>query len=68
MTLVVDGRPPSRLSTVPYFWSDWYGKRIQFVGTAATDDVELLSGGPDSDRFVAAIWHGERLMGAGALA
>jgi len=53
--------------TVPYFWSDWYGQRIQFVGAAATDDVEFLSGEPDGDRFVAAIWRGERLIGAATL-
>ena len=53
--------------TVPYFWSDWYGQRIQFVGIAATEDVEFLSGAPDEDRFVAAVWQGDRLVGAATL-
>jgi NADPH-dependent 2,4-dienoyl-CoA reductase/sulfur reductase-like enzyme len=53
--------------TVPYFWSDWYGQRIQFVGIAATADVEFLSGAPDEDRFVAAVWRGDRLVGAATL-
>ena len=53
--------------TVPYFWSDWYGQRIQFVGIAATEDVEFVSGGPDEDRFVAALWQGDRLVGAATL-
>ena len=53
--------------TVPYFWSDWYGQRIQFVGIAATEDVEFVSGAPDEDRFVAAVWQGDRLVGAATL-
>ena len=53
--------------TVPYFWSDWYGQRIQFVGIAATEDVEFISGAPDEDRFVAAVWRGDRLVGAATL-
>ncbi|MEW2491295.1 FAD-dependent oxidoreductase [Streptomyces sp. NPDC048411] len=52
--------------TVPYFWSDWYGQRIQFVGIPG-DDVEFVSGAPDADRFTAAVWHGERLVGAATL-
>jgi NADPH-dependent 2,4-dienoyl-CoA reductase/sulfur reductase-like enzyme len=27
------------LEAVPYFWSDWYGHRIQFVGTPHADEV-----------------------------
>jgi NADPH-dependent 2,4-dienoyl-CoA reductase/sulfur reductase-like enzyme len=53
--------------TVPYFWSDWYGQRIQFVGIAATEDVEFISGAPDENRFVAAVWRGDRLVGAATL-
>lgn len=25
--------------TVPYFWSDWYGTRLQFVGVPDTDEI-----------------------------
>jgi hypothetical protein len=53
--------------TVPYFWSDWYGQRIQFVGTAATDDVEFVTGAPHEERFVAAVWQDDRLVGAATL-
>ncbi|MEU4361106.1 FAD-dependent oxidoreductase [Promicromonospora sp. NPDC023987] len=60
-----DAMTPYR--TVPYFWSDWYGQRIQFVGTGAGDDVEFVSGGPDEERFIAAVWQGDRLVGAAAL-
>jgi hypothetical protein len=27
------------LGPVPYFWSDWYGHRIQFVGTQHADEA-----------------------------
>lgn len=46
--------------TVPYFWSDWYGTRIQFVGVPE-GDVESVG---DGDRFVALYRHGDRLAGA----
>jgi NADPH-dependent 2,4-dienoyl-CoA reductase/sulfur reductase-like enzyme len=53
--------------TVPYFWSDWYGSRIQLVGTALADSVRFVSGGPDDEKFVALYRTGERLMGAATL-
>ncbi|MDR6174081.1 NADPH-dependent 2,4-dienoyl-CoA reductase/sulfur reductase-like enzyme [Nocardioides zeae] len=36
--------------TVPYFWSDWYGHRLQFVGTPRAEEArvvvdELATGG-----------------------
>jgi NADPH-dependent 2,4-dienoyl-CoA reductase/sulfur reductase-like enzyme len=53
--------------TVPYFWSDWYGNRIQFAGTALAESVCFASGGPDDDKFVALYRTGERLVGAATL-
>jgi NADPH-dependent 2,4-dienoyl-CoA reductase/sulfur reductase-like enzyme len=50
--------------TVPYFWSDWYGSRIQFVGVPAADDVLVVSGDVDEHRFVALYRTGDRLTGA----
>lgn len=50
--------------TVPYFWSDWYEQRIQFVGTTACDEVIFADGGPDDERFIAFYIRGERLVGA----
>ncbi|GAA1705868.1 FAD/NAD(P)-binding oxidoreductase [Microbacterium sediminicola] len=49
--------------TVPYFWSDWYGHRIQFVGVAS-GEVEFISGSPDDDRFVAIFVDGDRVIAA----
>jgi NADPH-dependent 2,4-dienoyl-CoA reductase/sulfur reductase-like enzyme len=53
--------------TVPYFWSDWYGSRIQFVGTATAERVVFVSGGPDDNRFVALFGNSDRLVGAATL-
>jgi len=52
---------------VPYFWSDWYGNRIQFVGTAAADSVDFVEGGPTEDRFVALFSREDRIVGAATL-
>lgn len=51
-------------STVPYFWSDWYAHRIQFVGVPGADEVRIVSGAADQDRFVALYRRGDRLTGA----
>jgi NADPH-dependent 2,4-dienoyl-CoA reductase/sulfur reductase-like enzyme len=54
--------------TVPYFWSDWYGKRIQFVGIAAdADEIVPVAGDLDGDSFVVLYRRGQRLSGALAL-
>ena len=46
---VAAARPPA-----PYFWSDQYGARLQFVGHRLPDDaVEIVEGDLDSRRFVA---------------
>lgn len=51
-------------STVPYFWSDWYGTRIQFVGVPRADEVRVVSGDPDAGKFAALYRRGDRLAGA----
>ncbi len=51
--------------TVPYFWSDWYDVRIQFVGSPEADEVRLVDGDPEGDsRWVALYRRGDRLIGA----
>jgi NADPH-dependent 2,4-dienoyl-CoA reductase/sulfur reductase-like enzyme len=50
--------------TVPYFWSDWYDTRIQFVGVPVADEVSVVTGDPDEGRFVALYRSGSRLAGA----
>lgn len=52
-------------STVPYFWSDWYDARIQFVGVPDADEAVLVDGDPDAGgRWVCLYRKGERLVGA----
>lgn len=50
--------------TVLYFWSDWYGSRIQFVGVPRADEIRVVSGSPEDGRFVALYRTGDRLTGA----
>ena len=51
--------------TVPYFWSDWYGSRIQFVGVPDAEEVLLVDGDVDNDdRWTALYRKGDRLVGA----
>lgn len=52
-------------ATVPYFWSDWYGSRIQFVGVPDADEVLLVDGDASrDDRWTALYRRGDRLVGA----
>lgn len=56
---------PSAYSTVPYFWSDWYGKRIQLVGvTSGADEVRTVAGDLDSESFLVLYRRGDRLVAA----
>lgn len=51
--------------TVPYFWSDWYDVRIQFVGSPDADEVLLVDGDPAAGgRWVALYRRDDRLIGA----
>ena len=51
--------------TVPYFWSDWYGSRIQFVGVPESEEVLVVAGDVDhDDRWTALYRQGDRLVGA----
>ncbi|MEQ0561005.1 FAD-dependent oxidoreductase [Amycolatopsis sp. NEAU-NG30] len=45
------------VATVPYFWSDWYGHRVQFVGTPHADEVVTTGD-------VTLYRRGERIVGA----
>jgi NADPH-dependent 2,4-dienoyl-CoA reductase/sulfur reductase-like enzyme len=61
----IDPGAAEAYSTVPYFWSDWYGKRIQMVGVAAgSDEVTVVAGDLEGDAFLVLYRHGDRLVGA----
>ena len=48
---------------VPYFWSDQYETKIQFVGRTG-DTVKVVHGSIDDPKFVAIYRRGDRLVGA----
>ncbi|WP_181776510.1 NAD(P)/FAD-dependent oxidoreductase [Amycolatopsis pittospori] len=49
-----------------YFWSDQYGRRIQFAGVA-TEDVRIVEGDVASKRFVATYHRDDALTGVFAM-
>ncbi|MFE2429312.1 NAD(P)/FAD-dependent oxidoreductase [Streptomyces sp. NPDC059373] len=58
---------PGRARTcevVPYFWSDWYDRKIQFAGVPDAEHVEVVSGDITERRFTALYRSGDRLTGA----
>lgn len=58
----------ARYQPTPYVWSDQLGTRLQVWGeVGSADEVVYLSGGPDSDEFVAASGSGGSLRGVVAL-
>lgn len=58
-----DQAPP--YEPVPYFWSDQHGVKIQFVGRAGPrDEIQMLEGTPEDEKFVAAYGRQGRLVGA----
>ncbi|PVZ10204.1 NAD(P)/FAD-dependent oxidoreductase [Actinomycetospora cinnamomea] len=61
----VDPASARPYETVPYFWSDWYDGRVQFVGIAAGDHVEVVAGDDaEGGPFTAIYRAGGRIVGA----
>lgn len=59
------GNEPEPFASVPFFWSDQYEHRVQFVGRAhGGDEVRVVTGEPGTGPFMALYgWQG-RLRGA----
>ena len=58
----VAGTERQASSSVPFFWSDQYDRRIQFLGRAAPDDdVRVVAGSVEERRFVALYGRSGRL-------
>lgn len=55
---------PVAYQTVPYFWSDWYGTRLQFVGIPAGDEVLVQTRIDKAGGTVVLYRQGDRLTGA----
>jgi NADPH-dependent 2,4-dienoyl-CoA reductase/sulfur reductase-like enzyme len=59
------GTEPQPYAPVPFFWSDQYDHRVQFLGRAgAHDDVVIAAGSPSQRRFLALYGRNGRLRGA----
>ena len=50
------GEPGEEYAPVPFFWSDQYDRRIQFLGRAAADDEVLVVSGSIEDRSFLALY------------
>ena len=62
---LVRGEDAAPYAPIPYFWSDQYQVKIQFVGRALPgDDVAVVEGSIADRRFVAAYGRGGRLVAA----
>lgn len=50
-------------AAVPYFWSDWYESRIQFVGIPQSEEIRVVSEELGEEKFLALYRRGDRLGG-----
>ena len=63
MLAVARGEQPEPFESVPFFWSDQFDSRIQYVGRAhGGDDIEVIAGSLDGDFAALYGWEG-RLRG-----
>jgi 3-phenylpropionate/trans-cinnamate dioxygenase ferredoxin reductase subunit len=62
---LLEGENAPPYAPTPYFWSDQFGLKIQFVGEALPgDQVAIIDGDPAEDRFLAAYGRDGRLVAA----
>jgi NADPH-dependent 2,4-dienoyl-CoA reductase/sulfur reductase-like enzyme len=58
------GRPTEPYAPVPFFWSEQFDRRIQFLGRAGPDDeVRVVAGSVDDRQFAALFGRAGRLRG-----
>jgi NADPH-dependent 2,4-dienoyl-CoA reductase/sulfur reductase-like enzyme len=66
---VAAGEPPSPYAPVPFFWSDQYGLKLQFLGRASPgDDVRIVHGSKEEHGFVALYGRAGRVRGVFGMA
>lgn len=57
----------TELATVPYFWSDLYESRIQFVGVPRGDEIRVVSEELGEEHFLGLYRRGDRVAGVIAI-
>jgi NADPH-dependent 2,4-dienoyl-CoA reductase/sulfur reductase-like enzyme len=58
------GEPTTAYAPVPFFWSEQYDRRIQFLGRAsADDDVHLIAGSIEDRKYAALFSRNGKLRG-----
>jgi len=64
----VTGKAAGPFTTVPYFWSDQYGKKIQMLGhPAPSDEIEMVQGSVEDGKWLAYYRHNGVITGVLAL-
>lgn len=59
------GEPAQPFATVPFFWSDQFDSRLQYLGRGSgTDEVRIVAGSVEERAFVALYGSGGRLRAA----
>jgi len=59
---LLNNQPLTPYAAVPFFWSDQFSSRIQFLGRGtSTTDVRIVAGNPDDGKFAAAYFANDRL-------
>ena len=65
LTLLAGREAAEPFAPVPYFWSDQYDRKIQFIGRGGPgDDVEVVHGTVEEGAFVGLYGRAGRLVGA----
>jgi NADPH-dependent 2,4-dienoyl-CoA reductase/sulfur reductase-like enzyme len=60
----LNNQPLTPYSAVPFFWSDQFTARIQFLGRSTdADEIRVIAGDPTTDKFAAAYMRNNRLVG-----
>jgi NADPH-dependent 2,4-dienoyl-CoA reductase/sulfur reductase-like enzyme len=61
--VLAEGGDRASFSSVPYFWSDQYDRKVQFVGRARPDDEMVIVDGSLAERTLTALYRrGDRLV------
>jgi NADPH-dependent 2,4-dienoyl-CoA reductase/sulfur reductase-like enzyme len=61
---LLNNEPLTPYSAVPFFWSDQFTARIQFLGrSTGAEEIRVIAGDTTTDKFAAAYMRNNRLIG-----